>query len=376
MIYYSIQKDIALLHPRQRFYLRRSILASMALLAVDVGAGTQDILLFEEGVPIENSAKMVMPSQTVIVGGRIDRARLRGRDVFLTGTTMGGGASVRAAKREIEAGLAVYATPKAALTINDYLERVRRMGVQISEEAPQEAEAVEMGDIDLSAIKATFEAFGLEMPGGVAVAVQDHGYSPERSNRIVRFEEMARVLDSGGDLRSFVHLDPPPLFSRMGAVKEMLDRAGLRSMIMDTGPAAIFGAILDPRSAEPALVLNAGNGHTIGAVVAEGRITALFEHHTSALTAEKLLCLSRRLCDGTITNSQVFEDGGHGAHVVETPGAERIRSVVVTGPNRERFVGSGLLGKLGPVISAAPGGDMMIAGCLGLVEGWKALRGW
>lgn len=347
----------------------------MALLAVDVGAGTQDILLREEGVPIENSAKMVMPSQTEIVGKMIDRARLRGRDVFLVGTTMGGGASARAAKRQIEAGLRVYATPKAALTFNDDLEKVRKMGVVITEDAPPEADVVEMADIDILAIKATFETFCLDMPKDVAVAVQDHGRSPNRSNRIVRFEEMAKILDSGGDLRSFAYLEPPPLFNRMGALKEVLDRAGLRPMIMDTGPAAIFGAILDPRSAEPALVLNAGNGHTVGAVVADERMTALFEHHTSALTADKLLHFSERLCDGTLADSEVFEDGGHGAHVVEAPGAEKIRSVVVTGPNRERFLGSGLLEKLGPVISAAPGGDMMIAGCLGLVEAWKALGG-
>jgi len=346
----------------------------MAILAVDVGAGTQDILLFEEGLRIENSAKMVMPSQTAIVGKRIDGARLRGRDVFLAGTTMGGGASTRAVKRHLEAGLEVFASPKAALTIHDDLEKAKKLGIRIVEEAPSEAEVVEMGDLDIPAMKATFKSFGLEMPGEVAVAVQDHGFSPDRSNRMVRFEEMAKVLDSGGDLRSFVHLDPPPLFNRMVAVKEILDSFGLRPIIMDTGPAAIFGAILDPRYAEPALVLNAGNGHTIGAVVAEGKITALFEHHTSALTADKLLHFSKRLCDGTITNREVFEDGGHGAHVVEAPGAGEIRSVMVTGPNRERFLGSSLLGRVGPVISAAPGGDMMIAGCLGLVEGWKALR--
>ncbi|MGC9515565.1 DUF1786 domain-containing protein [Methanocrinis sp.] len=347
----------------------------MALLAMDVGAGTQDILLREEGLPLENSAKMVMPSMAVIVGRQIDGVRHRGRDVALTGTTMGGGASTRAAKRQIMAGLRVFASPKAALTFNDDLERVREMGVVISEEAPLQAEVVVMGDLDLSALKSTFERFGLDMPKDAAVAVQDHGYSPDRSNRMVRMEEMAKALYSGGELRSFVHLDPPPLFNRMRAAKEMLDSSGLRSMIMDTGPAAIFGALLDPRSAEPALVLNAGNGHTIGAVVAEGRITALFEHHTSSLTAGDLLRFSERLCEGTITNREVFEDGGHGAVVVEAPGAEKIGSVVVTGPNREKFTESGILEKLGPVISAAPGGDMMIAGCLGLVEAWKALRG-
>ncbi len=347
----------------------------MAILAVDVGAGTQDILLFEDGVAIENSAKMVMPSQTVIVGKRIGRATARKGDAFLAGTTMGGGASVRAAKDHLMAGLRLSASPKAALTIHDDLEKVRRMGVEISDSAPPGAEVVEMADIDPSAIEATFEIFGLEMPEKAAVAVQDHGFSPERSNRVARFEEMARVLDLGGDLRSFVHLNPPPFFTRMRAVKETLDAAGVRSVVMDTGPAAIFGAALDPRYREPALVLNAGNGHTIGAVLAEGRITALFEHHTSVLTQEKLLWLSERLCDGILTNTEVFDDGGHGAHVTEAPGMRRIRSVLVTGPKRERFIGSGLLGRLGPVISAAPGGDMMMTGCLGLVEAWMCAEG-
>jgi hypothetical protein len=42
-----------------------------------VGAGTQDILLYREDIPIEGSTKMVLPSQTVIVGGRIEQARAK-----------------------------------------------------------------------------------------------------------------------------------------------------------------------------------------------------------------------------------------------------------------------------------------------------------
>jgi hypothetical protein len=190
------QKDIALLHLPNGFISEGRFCPFMALLAVDVGAGTQDILLFEEDLRIENSAKMVMPSMTVIVGKLIDGARLRRRDVFLAGTTMGGGESVRAVKRHIEAKLRVFASPKAALTLHDDLERVKTMGVQIAELVPPEAEVVEMGDIDLLAIKGALESFGLEMPEDMAVAVQDHGFSPDRSNRIVRFEEMAKVLDS------------------------------------------------------------------------------------------------------------------------------------------------------------------------------------
>ena len=37
------------------------------LLAIDVGAGTQDILLFESRKPIENCVKLVLPSMSAIV---------------------------------------------------------------------------------------------------------------------------------------------------------------------------------------------------------------------------------------------------------------------------------------------------------------------
>ena len=70
----------------------------MSLLAVDVGAGTQDILLYQEGVPMEGLTKMVLPSQTILVGNRISQARLEGKDVFLRGPTMGGGASTIAVR--------------------------------------------------------------------------------------------------------------------------------------------------------------------------------------------------------------------------------------------------------------------------------------
>jgi len=41
---------------------------------LDVGAGTQDILLFQEDVPLEGSTKMVLPSRTVLVAKRIKEA--------------------------------------------------------------------------------------------------------------------------------------------------------------------------------------------------------------------------------------------------------------------------------------------------------------
>ncbi|MDM7912652.1 MAG: DUF1786 domain-containing protein [Methanotrichaceae archaeon] len=337
----------------------------MSLLAIDVGAGTQDILLYREDIPLEGSMKMVLPSQTIIVGGRIERARAKGKDIFLWGPTMGGGASTAAIRWHLAAGLKVYATPSAAATINDNIERVKALGVIIQEEAPPFAEVIETGDIDIPSLKKAFSLFDVDLPDDVAVAVQDHGYSPERSNRLVRFEHMAEAIKAGGGLEAFAYREPPKAMTRMLAVKKYLNGMGFSPVLMDTGPAAIFGAALDARCKSPALIVNFGNGHTVAALLCDGRITALFEHHTSQLTPDKLRHFLDGLCKGTLKNSQVFEEGGHGAYIEYVP--DEIRSTLVTGPRRDQFLSSGALNG---AVAAAPGGDMMITGCLGLIEAW------
>ncbi len=337
----------------------------MSLLAIDVGAGTQDILLYREDIPLEGSTKMVLPSQTIIVGGRIEQARAEGKDIFLRGPTMGGGASTAAIRWHLAAGLKVYATPSAAATINDNLERVKALGVVIQEDAPATAEIIGTGDIDIPALKNAFSLFDIDLPQDVAIAVQDHGYSPEKSNRLVRFEHMAEAIRSGGKLEAFAYREPPEAMTRMLAVKGYLDEMGFSPVLMDTGPAAIFGAALDPRCRGPALIVNFGNGHTVAAILCDGRITAIFEHHTSQLASDKLRRFLDELCRGSLKNSQVFDDGGHGAYIERVP--DIIESTLVTGPRRNQFLSSGVLDS---AVAASPGGDMMITGCLGLIEAW------
>ena len=338
----------------------------MSLLAIDVGAGTQDILLYDEDMSLEGSTKMVLPSQTVLVGNRINRARLAGRDVFLRGPTMGGAASTAAVRLHLAAGLRVYATPSAAATINDNLKRVAALGVAIQEEAPGQAEVIETGDIDIAALEHALQIFDIALPKDMAVAVQDHGFSPERSNRLVRFEHMAAAIRSGGRLEDFAYRQPPAAMTRMLAVQAALASAGIKPLLMDTGPAAIFGAAFDLPDDSPALIINFGNGHTVAALLAEERIVGIFEHHTEDLSPQKLREFAEQLCNGTIKNSEVFEDGGHGAYVDSVP--EKIGATLVTGPRRQTFLKSGALRG---AVAASPGGDMMITGCIGLVRAWK-----
>jgi uncharacterized protein (DUF1786 family) len=44
------------------------------ILAIDIGTGTQDVLLWESGVAVENLVQMVMPSPTVLVERRVRAA--------------------------------------------------------------------------------------------------------------------------------------------------------------------------------------------------------------------------------------------------------------------------------------------------------------
>ncbi len=133
---------------------------------------------------------------------------------------------------------------------------------------------------------------------------------------------------------------------------------------MDTGPAAVLGALDDARlrAARYALVANLGNFHTLAFGVADGRILGLFEHHTGELTAERLERYLRQLGEGTIANAEVFADKGHGALVVGGPTAPP-ELLAVVGPRRSLLAGSAL----GPYC-AVPHGDMMLAGCFGLLR--------
>ncbi len=342
------------------------LIYSMQIMAIDVGMGTQDILLYDDAQHIENNIKMVLPSQTRIIAQRISHATGAGRDIFLTGTTMGGGPSGKAVREHIRAGLKVYARPDAALTIHDNLEKVTQMGVTLvggEDTIPGGAKQIEMCDVDTHALGTALGLFGTQLPRDFAVAVQDHGEAPDMSNRVFRFRHFRELLEQGGELERFAHLNQvPPHLSRMQAVMETLKQPGNNVLLMDTGPAAICGALAGS-SGGPVAVVNIGNGHTLAAVVAGNRMLALFEHHTRNVDAQKMDGLIRRLCDGELGFDDIFNDGGHGCYIRQAVGFSNIESVIVTGPNRQIMEDSAL-----DVEFAAPHGDMMLTGCFGLVE--------
>ncbi len=219
-----------------------------------------------------------------------------------------------------------------------------------------------MQDVDRDALEKALGLFGMKLPDNFAIAVQDHGFSPGSSNRIFRFEYFKEILENGGTLDSFVYKgNIPGRFSRMKAVERILPR----TLLMDTGMAAIKGALLDDRAVEPYLVVNLGNGHTLACIVENNKPLALFEHHTHQMTTGVLDDYLERLCNGELGFHEVFDDGGHGCYIGEIIGFENIGSILVTGPNRNIMKNSKL-----DVNFAAPFGDMMLTGCFGLMDAY------
>lgn len=359
----------------------------MLILAADIGTGTQDILLYDSEKEVENSFIMVMPAPTQVIAEKVRKATGEGKAVVLTGNIMGGGPSAFAIRAHLEAGFPVYATEQAALTIHDSIEKVKVFGIRIvSEEEAKKLESEEnalnivMQDFDPEVISSAFSIFEVRMPENYAVAVQDHGNAPEKSNRVYRFELFKELINRGGKLENFIYRpeEIPEAFTRMKAQADSLLKAvgsqETRSVFMDTGPAAVFGALADPAAVQPSIVVNIGNGHTLGALVLENRITALFEHHSSLMNPEKLQDYIKRLVDGKLGFDEVFTDGGHGAYIKEARGFEQVRSIMVTGPKREMLeklsgseIGENILSKLH---FAAPFGSMMLSGCFGLLAGF------
>ncbi len=349
----------------------------MKILAVDVGTGTQDVLLFDSRIDVENSFKMVLPSPTMIVHRKIKAATKKGMPVVLTGVTMGGGPSHWAVEGHLEAGYPVFATPDAARTFNDDLDFVQESGVRIIGEDEVKNLAgksvqVEMGDFNFSALEQAFSLFGISLSDldAVAIAVFDHGAAPPGySDRQFRFDYIAERVEINRELSTFAFFeeDIPELMTRMRAVALSASNVPAPLVLMDTAPAAVLGAAQDyeVRKKENSIIVNVGNFHTISFRMANERIEGVFEHHTGMLDTHKLDGLMYKLADGSLQHSEIFEDGGHGALLLtdEAIALGAGNGVVVTGPRRVMLNGS----QYSPYF-ATPYGDMMQAGCFGLVK--------
>jgi uncharacterized protein (DUF1786 family) len=355
----------------------------MQILTVDIGTGTQDIFLFDSQLNLENGFKLVVPSPTMMIHRKIKKATQRQEPVLLTGVTMGGGPSAWAAENHVKAGLPLYATPSAARSFDDDLEKVKETGIQIISEDEaahflKDICRIELRDFDLPAIACAMSQFGVSLDGlaAIAVAVFDHGNAPpDVSDRKFRFDYLDARIRQENRLSAFAYRSDeiPESMTRLCAVKKSFDAdacllpGNIPLIVMDTAPAAVLGAIFDPvLHRQPRLMIaNVGNFHTLAFRLGPTGIEGIFEHHTGLLDQSSLDRLLLSLADGNLTNQEVFGDHGHGA-LIYHPEPLRINEmdfgIAVTGPRRSLLFSSSLR----PYF-AVPYGDMMIAGCFGLL---------
>jgi len=349
------------------------------ILAADVGAGTTDLLLTRPGQPLENAVKLVVPSRTQVVAAQIAAATARGQTVVFAGPVMGGGASGGAMKAHVGAGHQFVATGDAALTFADDPDKVRAAGARVvGDDVARELRSrlpaaslaeVRSGDLDVDGLRQALTRLGVEPAFDVvAVAVQDHGFEPDGSNRVFRFELWRQAVAERRHITDLFYAGEVPaaltrLAAAAGLARELAD--GGLTLVADTGPAALYGAL--PQASGDAVLVNVGNGHTICAVALDGRIAGVFEHHTRRLDGPGLEERLRRFLAGRLDGDEVRRDGGHGAvlHPDAVGGGPLVSRLplIVTGPRRSLLQGSAL-----PLEFAAPHGDMMLTGCFGLLR--------
>jgi uncharacterized protein (DUF1786 family) len=246
---------------------------------------------------------------------------------------------------------------------------VQQWGVRLTTAPPPEAAALILGDVDLECLRHTLAAFEVPFPSRFAVAVQDHGFHPEGSNRRFRFQFWQDFLAREAQLGDLAFWEPPPFFTRMHSVAAVLPGA----MLMDTCAAGVRGALLDPqardRREQGLTVVNLGNAHTFAALVRGTRLHGIYEHHTGLLDRAKLFAQLARFQTGDLTNDEVFADQGHGcAYGPERPPKGVFDFTVITGPRRR--LAQGWPG----AVFAAPFGDMMLTGAFGLIDAYLEME--
>ncbi|MFZ2960074.1 MAG: DUF1786 family protein [Candidatus Ozemobacteraceae bacterium] len=341
-------------------------------LAMDIGTGTKDVLYFSAANTIENNIKFVVPTPAKLMA---ERLLLETGPLSIAGYTMGGGFLAQVLREHREKGQRVVMEQLPAFTVRNNLEEILASGIEVVDKINDPTHFFD--EIELPLYFDLLKRFRVDVRQvkTIAISVQDHGYhTNEESSRRNRFKYFLEHLEADRTPRALVFTPKtlPKVFGRLysGALSVAHYDPFLQVILVDTSFSAILGCSFDPRVAAlkgPLLFINFGNGHTMATVMHEGRIQAFFEHHTRLLKdkPQAMLDFMTRLTEGRLTSDEVFDDDGNGCVTFEPQPFSRISGIVVTGPKRAIMTETGL----GSFIEAAPGGDMMMTGPLGLLHG-------
>jgi uncharacterized protein (DUF1786 family) len=341
------------------------------ILAIDIGAGTQDVLIFDPST--REHFKWVTKAPTRLLEEKVRAAK---NDVLITGDTMGGGPVTQAIK-ELARDRGIIITPMAAATIHNDLDKVRALGIKIisQQEASHALQSggfdhIITGDIFPERLQAIMMNMGIDFDFEyVLIAVQDHGSPPSNVSPLdFRHQIIREALGRAPFPESllFPEDEIPPYLTRMRAVAQRAKEIPARHMyVMDTGMAAILGASLEPRckNLSKTMVLDIATSHTLAATLIGKEIAGMFEYHTHKLSLKRLEELIIELAGGRLSHQSILAEGGHGAYIREAIGFTSIEAIVVTGPKRPLAHGLPFT-----IINGAPLGDNMMTGPVGLLE--------
>ena len=339
---------------------------NMKILAIDVGTGTQDIMIHDKEKELENSIKFVLPSPHIFISQKIKECE---NNLYFTGEIMGGGKIKQSLKEHMQKGFKVVMEETPSKTIRDKRAQVEATGIEIADENKKYPNytKITLEDINIRKLSNFLLEYDLEFDfDEIAIAVQDHGYNENMGDRDFRFEKIREKFKKPLKPEEFSYQgNVPEYYTRMKAVERNLEKEGIeqKPLLMDTKFASIAGMCYDEvaKKLNSYIAIDIGNGHTTAASIENGKIQGIFEHHTSSLTPEKLENYIKRLADGIITNEEIYNDHGHGAHVLNP--ISEIEKVIVTGPKREIIEKTDLKWH-----HACPGGDVMMTGTVGLIK--------
>ena len=240
-------------------------------------------------------------------------------------------------------------------------------------------------DFDAQAIIHALSAFDIDPAvDALAIAAFDHGAAPPGvSDRRFRFDFIAQTVRRNPIPSAFAYAaqETPVDLTRLRSIAQSSahylelsgSQPGAPLLLMDTGSAAVLGALEDPvvRMQKESILCNIGNFHTLAFHLVRGQIVGIFEHHTGEIDPSQLERMLVKLANGTLTNEEVFDTSGHGALILNgdhtrdaaSPTSTSFPFLAVTGPRREMLRGSTL-----HPYEATPHGDMMLAGCFGLLR--------
>ena len=169
----------------------------MKILALDIGAGTEDVLLYDDDKKnIENCIKMVLPSPSQVFAAKVRKETMLNNDLIVKGDTIGGGAFAYALIEHVKTGLKAFMTKSAAYTVRNDLDEVKRLGIEVipaSQLEDHKGETLMIEEVNIRKIQNFLESFGeiFSDIDFVAIAVQDHGVFPKGiSNRRFRIEKL------------------------------------------------------------------------------------------------------------------------------------------------------------------------------------------